>query len=83
MHWFNCGGPSGYGFMGFGPIGMIIFWALFIAAIIYLVRKVGTARGTDRLERETPLEILNRRYAAGEISGQEYKEMKAEIAAKK
>jgi len=36
-------------------------------------------RGEARQRRQTPLEILQRRYAAGEISTQEYDERKAKL----
>lgn len=78
MHWFNYGGPYGHGFMGFGPLGMIIFWTLIILAVIFITRGL-FGRTSCRTGRETPLEILKRRYAAGEITDQEYEKLKTEI----
>jgi len=34
-----------------------------------------------RAPRESPLDILNRRYASGEVSREEYERMKQEISA--
>lgn len=79
MHsWFNYGAPYGHGFMGFGPFGMIIFWGLIIAAVVVVVRNI-SGHAPCRSARETPGEILHRRYAAGEISAREYEEMKEKI----
>ncbi len=55
--------------------GMHLFWWLFwlvlIAAFFALMTPVPRKQA-----RETPLEILQRRYAAGEISTDEYAERK-------
>ena len=78
MHWLNYSDQYGHGFMGFGPFGMIIFWIFFIMVIIFIVRAF-SGKSPRHPVAETPLEILKRRYAAGEITAQEFKEMKAEI----
>jgi putative membrane protein len=58
-----------------------IFWGGIMALAVYLVtRALGRAglwTGTGRAE--TPLEILKRRYAAGEISSEDYQRMKEEL----
>ncbi len=55
--------------------GMHLFWWLFwialIVAFFALIEPVPRGR-----RRETPLEILQRRYAAGEIGEKEYEERK-------
>ncbi|MCL4544882.1 MAG: SHOCT domain-containing protein [Chloroflexi bacterium] len=74
-------GP-GYGVMGWewlamvlGFLSMLVFIAAVILGMVWLVRALaGTAR--PGMERETPLEILRRRMAAGEISYEEYERMK-------
>ena len=58
--------------------GMHLFWWLFwfalIAAFFSLLAPVPRHR-----MRETPLQILQRRYAAGEISTEEYEERKTRL----
>lgn len=58
--------------------GMHIFWWLFWALLIVLFFTLVTPVPKHRV-RETPLEILQRRYAAGEISSEEYEERKAKL----
>ena len=55
---------------------MFLFWGLIIGGIALLV--AGLARqGTQRDGRgESPLEILKRRYASGEIDREEFDRMK-------
>jgi putative membrane protein len=60
--------------------GMHFFWWVFLIAVITGVVAIlvqGADRGPRR--REKPLEILQRRYAAGEISSEEYEERKARL----
>lgn len=54
-------------------IGMVILWAAVIAGGVWLVREL-TSRARTRGPGETPLEILDRRLAEGEISIEEYGE---------
>lgn len=84
----------GGGDFGFGWIFMILFWALIIWAILTVVRKAtghGNCCGhgeheqkkTDTLttgkQGNSALEILNERYAKGEINKQEYEEKKKDL----
>ena len=71
-------GWSGMGF--FGGFGMLLGTVLVIALVAWILwgRFSGPApdRGRDRPERIRPLEILNRRYAAGEMSAAEFTQAK-------
>ncbi|MDT8452694.1 MAG: SHOCT domain-containing protein [Gammaproteobacteria bacterium] len=55
--------------------GMHVFWWLFW--IVVMVVFFLALMPTSRRQSERPLEILQRRYAAGEITTQEYEERKA------
>lgn len=57
-------------------IGMILFWALVILAIVWIVRELTGrhAHAPSRLGPEDPLAILDRRFAEGAISPDEYRE---------
>jgi putative membrane protein len=74
-------GYGGWGWMIGGWIMMLAFWALIIIGIVALVRLLNDRSGTDRLMGpENPLEILRRRYAAGEITKEQFDEIKREVA---
>lgn len=68
-------------FDGWGWWGMHLFWWLFWVALIIFFFGLFTpvSRKAARERRTTPLEILQRRYAAGEISTQEYEERKQRL----
>jgi putative membrane protein len=68
----NMGDFGGMGF-GFGWIFMILFWALIILGITYFVKQLFGSSKTFA-EKESAEEILKKRYAAGEISKDEYRE---------
>ena len=56
-------------------LGMIAFWAL----VIWAIWRAATDRPGEHVEsprRETPVEILERRLAAGEITVGEYEELR-------
>jgi len=65
-----------YGEWGFW--GMHVFWWLFWVAVIVVLFLPLTPVSRGR-RRETPLEVLQRRYAAGEISTEEYEERKTKL----
>lgn len=55
-------------------IGMVLFWALVIVGLVWLVREL-TGRGGSGLKlRQDPLELLDRRLAEGAISPEDYRE---------
>jgi putative membrane protein len=60
--------------------GMHALWWLFWILVIFLA-VVAFTSGSERIvrRRETPLELLQRRYAAGEIGEKEYEERKATL----
>lgn len=61
--------------------GMHFFWWMFWIAIMIALFSWAppVPRRTARLYREGPLGILQRRYAAGELTTEEYEERKARI----
>ena len=61
--------------------GMHLFWWIFWVILIVLLFALvmPRQRRTMRTHRETPLEVLQGRYAAGEISTEEYEERRARL----
>ena len=71
----------GWGGMWLGPLFMIALLALLVAAIVALVRWIGGSSGMERRVR-TAREILDERYARGEIDREEYQRRRNDIAGK-
>ena len=66
----------------FGPVGMILFWALIVLLIILLIRGLRSGKWIGReagTPTESPLDILKKRYARGEINKDEYLEKKKDL----
>jgi len=74
-------GYSGWGagnMMGWfgGGIMMIVFWVLFIALIVWVVREFG---GKNSKSNSNALDILKERYAKGEMNKEEFESKKKDI----
>ena len=65
----SMGYGMGYGGWVFGPLMMILFFGLIIAAVVGAIRLRG---GTDSSPRNSAANILAERFAAGEIDEAEY-----------
>jgi len=69
-------GMMGWGGWFYGPIMMVIFFALLIGAVVLILRLlgVGTSSGPASGNGEDrALQILRERFARGEISEEEYR----------
>ncbi len=74
-------GPA-YWFGGLGgAFVLLLFLALVILGASYVARLMAQrTAGKDGSRRETPIQIIERRYAAGEIGAEEFKRMRAELS---
>ena len=59
--------------MGFG----MLFWLVLIPLVVWAVLRFASDRPGNRGRRETPEEILDRRFAQGELDIPTYTEMRA------
>lgn len=65
---------------GWGFFGMHVFWWLFWLLLIVAFLSLFTAVPKDKAGHiETPLDILQHRYAAGEITTAEYQERRGTL----
>ncbi|HLE50858.1 MAG TPA: SHOCT domain-containing protein [Anaerolineales bacterium] len=73
----------GFG-MGFGLLLMILFWVGLVALAVWVVKALFTGdKGSPTLptgQAPTAREILDQRYARGEITREQYDLMKRELA---
>ena len=77
-NWTSCFGGVGWGWgMGFGGIVMILFWALIIVGAVLLVRWIAAQSKNGK----TALQILQERYARGELKQDEYEQKKRDLTA--
>jgi len=64
----------------FGGGFMWIFWILIIIGIFFVFKNMsGTNSNNSSLDNESPLEILKKRYARGEIEEEEYERRRKEL----
>ena len=69
-------GPWGWGWMVGGWIMMLVFWGLIIVGIVALVRVLSHRNAREQQSPDNAVETLRRRYAAGEITKEQFEEMK-------
>jgi putative membrane protein len=76
---YDWGSYGGWG-MGFGMVFMLLFWVLIILGVAALIRWLMTQSSPGRGSRDkTPLEIVQERYARGEIDREEYEQKKRDL----
>ena len=83
------GGMMGPGMMGrgggwmwgsgmwLGGLAMFLFWGALIVGAVLVVRLLGGVPGRE--VRTSPLDILKRRYASGEITREQYEQMRKDL----
>lgn len=71
---------DGWGWwMLFGWVWMILFWGLIVWAVIAVTSRLTGDRRPERGARSDALVILEERYARGEITAQQFDEMRGHI----
>jgi putative membrane protein len=74
--------------MGSGIVYMVVFWMLVIGLAIWLLSRIfphgandvtsnSSTRNQD--QSESPLDVLKRRYARGEVSQEEYERIRSDL----
>jgi putative membrane protein len=80
MHWWDP--RMGWGAMLCGgTLGLLLLAALVVVVVLLLTRSSTRGKGATRgPPSRTPMEILQERYARGEITREEYQEMRRDIS---
>lgn len=63
----------------FGMGTMWWLWISVIVLVVWIALKMNNGGGLFTTKEESPMEILKKRYAKGEISTEEYNERKKEL----
>lgn len=60
---------------------MMVFWAIVAVVVIFFLARAFSPqwRGGKEEKEETPLDIAKRRYASGEINGEEFEKIKRDL----
>ena len=75
-------GGWGWGHLIFGPLTMILVIAVVVGVVVLVVRWLGGSAGVPASGRgRTALDILEERYAKGEIDTKEFGERKKTLGA--
>jgi len=73
----------GIGFGGIGLLFMLVFWGLLILGVIWIVRALTSSQQTSghnsNIPSKSAREILDQRYARGEIDREQYEQMKKDL----
>ncbi|OHE23931.1 MAG: hypothetical protein A2Z43_04490 [Syntrophobacterales bacterium RBG_19FT_COMBO_59_10] len=71
-----------FGYFGYGGMFMwMVFIVILVVAVIYLFVREARTKADYRPSSETPLDILKKRYAKGEIAKDEFERMKKDLEA--
>ena len=67
--------------MVFGGLWMLIFWVAIIALVVWAIKKLTEHRGPGpgTPEKRDPLDIAKERYAKGQISREEFEQIKKDL----
>lgn len=82
-HGYDAWHPGGWGHMmdfGYGGMFMWIIFLILVVLVVYLILRSTGAKPSAGSFQETPLDILKRRYANGEITKEEFERMKRDLA---
>ena len=75
-HGHMWGGEGGMGY-GYGGFYIWILLLIVIGLLVFLILQ--SAQSGSRTDQESPLDILKKRFAKGEITKEEYEEMKRKL----
>ncbi len=70
-------GNVGWGWMIFGWLSMVLFWGAVVWLIWWAIAR--STRGPAMPAGQSPLDIAKTRYARGEITREQYEQLKRDL----
>ena len=66
--------------MAFGGGFMWIFWLVLLVAVVFVLKStIGSNTGATAKQEDSPLDILKKRYARGDIDEEEFNQRRIEL----
>jgi len=61
---------------------MVLFWGVIVALVVWGIKKLAErgSSGSSNSEKRDPLDIAKERYARGEISREEFEQIKKDLS---
>ena len=74
-------GGFGFGGMWLGGLLMLVFWLFVLGGIVWLVLTLARSQSASPTSAagQTPLELLRVRYARGEITKEQFDQMRRDL----
>lgn len=69
----------GWGGFGFGWLSMLFWWVFIILAIVAIVKWLSNNQNSTKREGDNALDILKERYAKGEVTKEQFEQMKKDL----
>ena len=69
--------------MGLGPVFMLLFLGVLIVGFVTLIRWLAAESSPPRAREQTAVEIVQERYARGDIDRQEYEQKMQDLGARR
>jgi putative membrane protein len=71
---------DGWGWwMVLGWVWMVVFWGLIVWAVSAIITRLAGSRGAQQPDEPDALAILERRYARGELTSEQFEEMRSRL----
>lgn len=68
--------------MGFGPMFMLLFFGVLIFGLVTLIRWLSAESSPPRAREKTAVEMVQERYARGEMDRQEYEQKMQDLGSR-
>lgn len=64
---------------GYGGMFMWVLFLILIGLLVYFIIQAAKTKGQAQTQTESPLDILKKRYARGEITKEDFDRMKKDL----